>query len=158
MKRSPVLVTEVLKLTTAILITLILKYYIFKGYKHGDSLEIHFHDAYLVMDNSSLYFLLFIPVYYWVQLLHLIFARRIQLPAFILFLICAVLLFLLFYRFYLLFLFFIHLYQYGGIWWGSYGLDVNVFDFKYISWSVLFLVLSSIWICIRFGLQKRKPS
>lgn len=158
MNRRLILVTEVLKFAAAIFITLILKQYIFKGYEHGDSLDIHFHDTYVVMDNSSLYLLLIIPVYYLVQLLHLSFARRIQLPAFILFLICAVLFSLLFYQFHQLFLFLIHLYQHGGIWWGNYGLDENVFDFKYIYLSVLFLALSSLWICIKFGIQKRRSS
>lgn len=155
MKWSPVLVTEVLKLIAAIFIAVILKQYIFKGYEHGDSLDIHFHDTYLVMDKSSLYLLLIIPVYYCVQLLHLSFVRRIQLPAFILFLLCVILLSFMFYQFHQLFSLFMH----GGIWWGSHTSDVSAdLNLKGIFWPISFLVLSSLWICIKFGIQKRRSS
>lgn len=157
MNKTQILKTELLKFLLAVITSLLISQVAFQSYFRKGSLDIHFHDTYLVIDTFSFGLLLFMPVYYLVQLLHLSCTRRIFWPGLIIFLSTVLLLLFVLYRFHLLFLLFTHLYDYGGIWWGSHTSDVTAnFNLREMFWPILFLLLSSLWIRIKFYVQKRK--
>jgi len=109
MNKTQIFKSERLKFLLAVVVALLMSQFAFQSYFREGSLDIHFQDTYLVMDTFSFGLILFMPVYYLVQLLHLSCTRRIVWPAFILFLSGSLLFFFVLYRFHLLFLLFTHL-------------------------------------------------
>lgn len=150
-------VIELIKIVLAICLTFLLIHFAFEIYLSNQTLDIHFHDTYFLVDPVHLYLIIGSPIYYFIQLIHLSLASKVKTISFVFFAISGLIL--------------------GGILWLLYPLfelakngftsypplsNLNseqngliAFSFP-IGISIGILAASFLWICIKFVWQKKK--
>ncbi len=155
---KPVLITESLKIIIAVILVFIAVRLAFPVLPSNGTLDIQLHDTYFVLDIVSLCIILFIFSYYFVQLIHLSFVKKISSLSFSIF---CLLIFCIGYLIWLTYPFAQNLKNGFTIYPPLSGVkETNInglilFPFPTILFPLI-LSLSFLWICIKFVKEKKK--